>query len=172
MTAIKLRNFHTDDLRFLTDLRNDIATQHLLMAHPKTSSSPEEVREWVSRRENEAHGLFRIISKPQGPAVGFVQVHNVHRLDRVGPLGIALAMSERGCGLVRAELDLAIERCQSELNLRKIMLFVRADNLPALRLYARQDFEKIGVLRRHYCETPERVHDVVLMERLLEGPQA
>lgn len=79
---------------------------------------------------------------------------------------IAVSSTAQGHGhggvLLRALLDLAAER-----GARQVLLEVRADNLPAQRLYERHGFRRIAV-RRGYYRTPEGSVDAWVMRRRAE----
>jgi len=65
----------------------------------------------------------------------------------VQTIGVAPSVQRRGVGtvLLRALTAEAVRRGATSL-----MLEVRADNEPALRLYAREGFERISLRRRYY----------------------
>lgn len=167
MPDVHLRLAEEGDVAFLMALRNDIETQHLLLAHPDGPADEDAVRSWISRRNSEPGGLFRVIVSGFGEHLGFVQIANVHRSDRYGSLGLALANSARGRGCGTSALAAALREASGALGLRKIVLHVRADNRPALAMYARSEFRTVGVLKQHYAESASHRHDVVLMEKIL-----
>jgi RimJ/RimL family protein N-acetyltransferase len=164
-TAV-LRPFRPADLAFLLTIRNDLAAQHMLLAHP-VPSDLTAVEAWVARREAEPGGLFRLVEDACGHPAGFVQIGRVHRLDRYGYAGICLAAPARGRGLGFA----AMRRLMAEaaaMGLRKLLLEVRHDNAPALALYRRLGYRDAGVLVSHYHDG-DRWHDVHMLETMLPG---
>jgi RimJ/RimL family protein N-acetyltransferase len=168
---VRLREFEEADLPGLKRLREDVDTQHLLLAHPAHGAlGLADVADWVARRRAEPSGAFQIVADERGDAIGFVQIANVHRLDRIGEGGICLLPESRGRRLGRAAMLLLMQIAFGRLGLRKLLLNVRADNTSALALYGRLGFRTVGRLAEHYDDGQAR-HDVVLLE-LLNGTQA
>ncbi|MEX0852771.1 MAG: GNAT family N-acetyltransferase [Bauldia sp.] len=64
---------------------------------------------------------------------------------------IAVAEGERGSGLARALMADA-ERLAARRGSRAVRLEVRCDNQPAIRLYERLGYRRIGVHKRYYAD--------------------
>lgn len=155
------------DAAALAGLRADRDLQHLLMANPDAGPPADPVAEaqaWIARREGA--GWFRVIDEGQG-AAGFVQVSDIHRKNRFGALGIAVAQEARGRGLGARVLAAAETAAVTELGLRKLILQVRADNAPAIALYDRAGWQRAGLLRAHY-DDGIALHDVLVFEKALQ----
>ncbi|HET7802750.1 MAG TPA: GNAT family protein [Pseudolabrys sp.] len=166
---ISLRAVTAADLEFLASIRRDIALQKLLLNHlPAEGLSDGEVKEWVARRLGEKGGTFQIVMDGAKRSIGFVQIFDVHQKSRHGKLGMAIVSDARGQGAGREALRLLCDYARANLNLHKISLEVRLDNKVAVHLYERSGFQKVGVLHQHYFDG-RHYHDVLLMERLLEG---
>lgn len=165
-TGVLLRKARDGDVPYLGALRADVETQHLLLAHPRAPVDDDAVRAWIARRE--AGGFFRVVADANDAPLGFLQLADIHEVDRHGVLGICLGRDARGAGVGEAAVRAGMRAALEELGLRKIVINVRSDNERALRLYRRLTFRTVGVLHAHYVEAPSRVHDVVVMERFLE----
>ncbi len=78
-------------------------------------------------------------------------------------IGIAAEHQGKGLGseLLRKILDLA-----QSLKMRRIILEVRPSNMPAIALYRKNGFRKIG-LRRGYYPADGGREDAIVMERIL-----
>lgn len=162
-----LRPFRAEDGPAIAALRADQALQHLLMANPGALPHEQPLQEaiaWVRRRE--AAGFFRIIASEVDAAVGFGQISDIHRKNRFGYLGISLLPAARGQGIGRAAMAALEAAARDELGLRKLLLQVRSDNTPALKLYDAVGWRRAGLLSSQY-DDGERVHDVILLERML-----
>jgi L-phenylalanine/L-methionine N-acetyltransferase len=65
-------------------------------------------------------------------------------------------------------MGMALEMA-GEHGIRRAELVVRADNIPALKLYRRFGFQVEGTLRQ-YMRVDGAFHDALLMARLDRGP--
>jgi RimJ/RimL family protein N-acetyltransferase len=158
-----------DDVEALAALRNDVPTQHALLAQPRPNSL-EDVRAWIARRTSNPTAIFRVVADDDGAAVGFTQVVEIDERSRHGVFGIAIDARHRGRGHGRAALDQTVAAARADGRLDKLVLYVAADNAAARSLYASAGFREVGVHRRHY-RGPDGWHDVVVMERsLAEAP--
>jgi RimJ/RimL family protein N-acetyltransferase len=167
---VVFRDVRDDDLPMLFALRRDLALQALLLTVPDATDDAS-LRSWIERRQNEAGGMFRVVEDAQnGDAIGYVQISNVHRRNRVGYAGVCLAASARGRGLGQATLAKLIEVSRDELGLVKLLSEVRTDNFTALRYNLLLGFTIVGTLRKHFVDDSGTAHDVLMLERLLDGP--
>lgn len=161
-----LRPAQQGDAAVLSLLRLDRGLQHLLMANPDPEPPVDPVTDakaWIARRK--AAGWFRVIDRGDG-AQGFVQITDIHRKNRFGWLGIALASQARGAGLGALALAEAEQIALSDLGLRKLLLLVRADNAAALALYHKADWTRVGRLQDQY-DDGDALHDAIICEKLL-----
>ena len=89
---------------------------------------------------------IRRIGKPE--IVGYVQITAIEPIHRSASLGILIGRAEdRGCGLGREAMELAIGFCRDHLNLTRLSLAVHADNAPAIALYEKLGFATEGLCR-------------------------
>ncbi len=86
--------------------------------------------------------------------------------DVADVMTIAVAPGHQGRGL-GDELMRELTRRGASAGAVAMMLEVRADNAPALRLYERHGFEQVGVRRRYY--QPDGV-DALVLRRPVGGP--
>lgn len=152
----------------LRDLRNDRATQEMLLAHPEARSAVDDTLEWLERRSNDPTGAFLVIEH-EGCCAGFVQLTGRHGLDRYAHFGIAISSFARGSGVGAAAMA-ALFAHASDVGLRKLLCEVRADNESAIRLYSRLGFRAVGTLAGHY-DDGVRIVDVVVMERMVDSAE-
>jgi len=155
-----------EDVPALLALRNDVPTQHALLAQPRPNSV-DDVREWIARRTANPTALFHVVADDGDGAVGFTQIVEIDERSRHGVFGIAIDDRHRGRGHGRAALEQTLEAARADGRLDKVVLYVAADNAPARALYTSAGFSEVGVHRRHY-RAPDGWHDVVVMERFLE----
>ncbi len=166
--ALDLREAEAADLPRLATLRADRGLQHLLMANPDPTPAADPLAEaaaWLQRRQSA--GYFRVIADEAGDAAGFTQITDIHRKNRFGWLGICLSPAARGRGLGRAALAALEAEARDGLGLRKLLLQVRADNVPAIALYDSAGWRRAGVFTAQY-DDGEALHDVLLFEKALD----
>lgn len=165
--SVLLRVALDQDMVCIADLRSDCEMQHRLMAHPapRRANNPlEETRAWVARRD--AAGYFRVVASADNAAMGFVQIFEIHRKNRVGWIGIALARRVHGQGIGAAALVAVENIAVVDLGLRKLLLQVRADNERAISLYEKAGWRRAGCLHAQY-DDGMALFDVLIYEKLL-----
>ena len=83
-----------------------------------------------------------------------------------GYLGICLIPSHQAKGLGSEVLNLLENYLIQVTGLRKLLLHVVGNNIPAIKLYKKYGFKEVGVLKAHYKQSTG-YQDVMLMEHLL-----
>ena len=119
---------------------------------------------WLTGLANDpSRVVFAIRDKADMRLMGYVQITNIMPTPRSGELGILIgADGDRGKGVGRQAVELAIGFAWRDLNLQRLTLFVVGDNPRAVRAYERAGFEVEGVLRRgSYIDGEHR--DVTIM---------
>ncbi len=165
---IILRPWREADLDFFGQLRNDVETQLVLLAQPRPNPV-NRVRQWLEDRSSASDGVFFVIAaKPEGGAVGFVELRDIQATHGWGRLGICLDRAARGRGFAVEALELVESYARRVLMLRKIVLCVAANNTAARRLYDSTGYATVGIHREHYHVGGEWL-DAVVMEKSLGG---
>ena len=163
--SCRLRPVAPADHDVLRRLRADVQVQNMLLANPPPGGDPD-IAGWVARRE--ANGrLWTIADAATDACLGFIQISEIHRKNAYGWLGMALAPEARGRGIAPQAIA-AVEDEARAIGLRKLLRQGRTDNPGAIAAYERAGYSRVGVMREHY-DDGERLHDVLIMERLL-GP--
>lgn len=137
------------------------------MAYPQAAEADDAFEAWLARRQ--AEGALYVIAEDQA-ALGFVQLHAVHRKGAHGWLALALAPAARGQGHGAAALAALEEEARGTHGLRKLLLQVRSDNASARALYARMGYREVGLMQGHYRALDGTWVDVAIMEKQLTGP--
>lgn len=91
------------------------------------------------------------------------------RLRHTADLQMGVHSTARGRGVGRRLLDTALERLACEGVVEIVYLMVRADNHPALALYAAAGFERLATLQRD-TRIDNRYYDGVLLRRFVRPP--
>lgn len=143
----------------LRDMRaSDIGTvlciEQQIHAHPWTLGNFSDAL---------ASGYLCKVSEQDGVVMGYaVLMHGVDDAELLD-IGIALPYQRQGLGrgLLKEMLSLA-----RELGKQRVVLEVRASNIPAIALYRSMGFAEIG-LRRDYYVVADGREDAILMGREL-----
>ena len=108
-------------------------------------------------RELEHDWSTVLVAEEAGRIVGFVIFWLVH--DEIHILNVATDPAQRGRGIARALLDACIAQGRRR-GARLATLEVRRSNDPALRLYDRYGFRRVGVRPKYYEDEGE---DAIVM---------
>lgn len=161
---VAFRDVTDADFPLLFSLRRDLSLQSLLLTVP-ASLDDDALKAWIAARQREQGGLFRVVEDAScGETIGFVQIAQVHRRNRIGYAAVCLAARARGRGLGQATLQKLIDTSREELGLLKLMSEVRIDNFPALRYNMILGFRIVGTLKAHFADNDGVRHDVLLLE--------
>ena len=145
------------------------------LAHPEVSKwvfidlpvSYTKTQEWcesVGDRPNRADFCFEV----DGVPAGFAGLVNVDSKSAVAELYILLHPDFFSKGLGSEFLKQLLSFGAFELNLRKISLYVTADNTKAISYYEKNGFEIEGVLREHVWFRGA-YRDRIIMSIFLDG---
>jgi len=107
-----------------------------------------EQEEFWLLQQDPSRIFFAIRIKPRSEIAGYIQIREIEPVHRSAKIGIWIGeAAERGKGIGFEALELAIDYCWRQLNLRRLTLEVFAHNEAAIRLYARSGFEREGMLK-------------------------
>ena len=97
-------------------------------------------------RTNIERGVAQFVALDEDRVVGWADILplEVHAMAHRGSLGIGILPAYRGRGVGRQLLRTCIDRAKKS-GLTRIELEVRADNVPAIRLYESMGFVREGV---------------------------
>jgi RimJ/RimL family protein N-acetyltransferase len=145
--AVVLTELRTQDSAALRRWINDARTTRFNAPwRPVAPSAHEAWFESVGR--DPAKVALAIRAAPDGPALGVVQLLDIHPVHRSAQLTIRIGdEADRGKGYGVDALTGALDFAWRDLNLRRVWLHVFADNDRAIRAYARAGFVREGLLR-------------------------
>ena len=157
---IKLRPVEDDDLSLLHELLNDRKNQQLVGGSVKPMSRGE-VLDWLNhKRSDDKTFIFSIVRR--GDFVGYLLITSVDSFNGHAVFGINILRSEQGKGIGPVGMALVHKFCKEKLSLRKLVLYVRADNHFAIRLYHKLGYKKVGSLLNHMRVGDKYVdHDIM-----------
>lgn len=144
---IYIRPFEDCDLLGLAELLNDLENQQLVGGSLELMSKAE-VLSWLNfKRSDEGTHIVAIICRDK--FAGYVMITSVDSINGHAVLGINISRSSQGQGVGAIAMDHMHIFCKEKLSLRKLVLYVRADNLPAISLYKRLGYKSVGNLLNH-----------------------
>ena len=144
---IILRPIEDTDIDHLHKLLNDSNNQQLV-GGSVIPMSRNEVLQWLQAKRSVADACQFAI-ETGGVFCGYVQLVYINRMDGHATLGININQQFQGRGLGRLALQQMHDFARNKLLLRKIVLYVRSDNQPAVKLYLDLGYHKAGTLTQH-----------------------
>lgn len=158
---ILIRALEPGDLPDLTEAWNQPRAYAGTLQLPYTSLDARQKR----NAANPAN-LTRLVAVIENKVIGAIGLDRFdNRRSHVGQIGMAVHDDFAGRGAGTALLAAAIDLADNWLNLKRLELSVYVDNLRAISLYERFDFEREG-LRRAYAWRAGAYVDSLSMARL------
>lgn len=110
-----------------------------------------------------------LMEEASGKCIGMVGLYRINWIHRTCELGILIGETgEQGKGYGKEACALIEDFALRFLNLRKIKVFVVAENQAAVRMYEKLGYEKAGELKEERF-IDGSYHTLLLMERFLRG---
>ena len=154
----------SDPPRFVPWFADMDVTKYL--ARPHAPALYEEV-DFFKRVGESKNDVFWMIDF-EGEAVGATGIHQIDWRNAFGTTGIVIGAKDKwGKGIASEAMRLRTRYAFRELNLRKLMTEVFADNVASKRALAKAGYRTVGIHRAHFF-TRGRLHDVWLGEVLRE----
>jgi phosphinothricin acetyltransferase len=132
--------------------------------------TPEERAQWLEAR---GPGHPVLVVEGDDGVVGWasLNVFNARRAyDHVADLSLYVERGWRGRGVGRRLLEALVERARA-LGYHKLVLAAFPWNEAGMRAYGRAGFREVGIYREQ-GQLDGRWVDTVVMEKILEGPNA
>ena len=138
-----LRAAEVDDAEGLTILGNLPGVRHGTLREPFQSIAGTR-----KMLENTPPTDRRIVAIWQGQLIGWCGLYrHKGRESHVAEIGIGVHDNFVGKGIGGKLLAAAIDTAENWLDIRRLQLFVNADNLHAIKLYEKHGFKHEGTLR-------------------------
>ena len=163
--SVQLRAIDRSDFTLLYKWHNDIALKKQAMLHPFPVHEINEENWFSSICSSTQNNNVYFIIEYEKKAIGFIRLFNIDWVSRTCWFGIIIGDLEcQHKGLGKKALALSLDYAFEYLNLRKMYLEVRADNLAAISLYKGASFSLEGELKNYFFSGAEYV-DVLIMGR-------
>lgn len=161
---IKLRPILISDLEHLNNWKNDYSVFRDLGGgfHP---ISIDQQKNWMDNMMDMTGNSKRFIIEKDNTPIGMVGLYAINYINKNCEFGIYIGeVSFHGNGYGTEATKLILNFAYNNLNLNKVKLMVNAGN-PAVRMYERLEFEKIGWLKKERFIDGKYV-DVLMMEKV------
>ncbi|WIM05116.1 MAG: GNAT family N-acetyltransferase [Candidatus Nitricoxidivorans perseverans] len=164
---VYLRGLEETDLdgpyfQWLNDQDSDEFTTHALW--PNSRCKMQSFFDKVSDSTRDL--VLAIVEKATDRHVGNIGLHEINWIHRKATLAILIGEADsRGKGFGTEAVDLLVAHAFGRLNLHRVELGVRADNMAAIRAYANAGFREEGLFREALLSRG-KYFDIVRMARL------
>lgn len=149
---IKLRAIEDSDLTALHDLLNNPSNQTAVGGSVRPLSY-QETCQWLDNKRKDPDTYCFAIYDNNHAFFGYVQLTAIRQADGTAILGINLSPTSTGRGIGTQALNALHYFAKQYLNLRKLSLYVRSDNIAAIGLYRKTGYHPVGVLTQHIKTT-------------------
>jgi phosphinothricin acetyltransferase len=169
MTELTLRDATGDDAAAICSIYNQ-GIQDRLATLETEERTPEERRAWLGAR-GPRHPVLVAVADAAVLGWASLNAFNARRAyDHVADLSIYVERGWRGRGVGRRLLEALVARARA-LGYHKLVLSAFPLNEAGMQAYRRAGFREVGIYREQGLLDGKWV-DTVVMEKILEGPQA
>lgn len=130
-------------------------------------ASPDVAFEYMAGIAAMPGGIV-LLAEAGGEYIGYITVkpRKQSRLKHTAELTMGVSSGYRGKGVGRELLNRAMNKIAFEKIIEIVYLMVRADNLPASRLYENSGFRQLAILE-HDTKSDGKYYDGILMRRFV-----
>lgn len=164
LTPTRYRPLENTDVSELHKILNDFENQILVGGKIKPLSKPE-VLNWLEKKREDSN-VCQFAIEVKGNFCGYCQLVNIDTTNGHATLGLNLLREYQGMGVGTKTLTFLHQFAKTKLSLKKIVLYVRVDNLPAINLYKKNGYRTVGVLEKH-IKTQTHYTSLKIMETIL-----
>ncbi|KUR74768.1 GNAT family N-acetyltransferase [Novosphingobium sp. Fuku2-ISO-50] len=117
---------------------------------PYLPKNPDRERDfWLNPMGDPRRIFMAVRHLGRAEIAGYIQITAIEPIHRSANLGILIGrVEDRGRGLGREAMELAVRFCWDHLNLSRLSLAVHADNVSAIALYEKLGFATEGILQK------------------------
>ena len=163
---IYLRHISMDDTDLIVKWRNNPRVRNNFIY--REVFTPEGHEKWINTKVAAGEVVQMIIYEKEGDVpVGSVYLRDIDRAEASAEYGIFIGEDDAlGKGYGNEAATLMTDYAAKELSLKKLILRVFSDNIPALKSYEHAGFHKTEDLLLVECSDGEK-RDMIIMEKNL-----
>lgn len=169
---IYLRSLADEDIDgpyfgWLNDQQSDVYTSHAIWPNSRT-----RMQKFLARiGDGRTDLVLAIVEKASDRHIGNIGLHEINWVHRYATLAILVGEADaRGKGYGKEAINLLVRHAFDRLNLHRIQLGLRADNVAALKAYQGAQFREEG----RFVEAMYgggKYHDVIRMARINDNSE-
>ncbi len=148
MDKIELRLLRKEDTSVTWQWRNQAAVRDHFSGHP-FSVTKEQEEAWFENqvRNNESLVAFAVCRTNDLRITGMTFLKHINSLHRQAEFAILIDEHSKGEGIGKEACRKTLQYAFNKLNLHRVYLKVRTDNIPAIKVYEFCGFKREGELR-------------------------
>lgn len=161
---VYLRAFELNDLENLVNWRNDVKVTSHLGGNSFFVSSLRET-EWIKNAvfNDDKNIRLAICLKENNQHIGNVNLTSINWINRNAEYSIMIGdINQWGKGIGNEATHLILKYAFEELNLNRIYLTVREDNINAIKLYSKIGFKHEGILRESLFKNNKYINMIMM----------
>lgn len=146
---MKLRKLELSDAIGMVEWMSDPDINKLMHFNPKEVSI-EKAQSFIKESKVETINLHRAISDEKNQYLGTVSLKNIDNVNKNAEFAIAIRKCAMGKGISEWALNAILEIAFYQLQLHKVYLYVRTDNIRAIKFYEKCKLHHEGIFLEHY----------------------
>lgn len=156
--SINLRKLKLKDIPLMLEWMNDPDIYSTMQYNPD-NISVESAETFIIHSQEDEQNLHLAIVLENDEYQGTVSLKNIDRKNRNAEFAIAVRKSAMGRGISKQAFKKILKIAFEELKLNKVYLYVRTDNIRAIRFYEKCKLREEGCFLQHIC-VREKYYDV------------
>lgn len=156
--SINLRRLKLEDAPLMLEWMKDPDIYSTMQYNPDNISL-ESVEAFIRHSQEDEQSLHLAIVSENDEYQGTVSLKNIDRKNKNAEFAIAVRKSAMGRGISKQAFGKILRIAFEELNLNKVYLYVRTDNVRAIKFYEKCKLREEGCFLQHMC-VREKYYDV------------
>lgn len=147
---MKLRNLDLQDAEGMIEWMSNPNINQLLHFN-SNQVSMKSAKVFIRESQNKTKNLHLAITDETNEYLGTVSLKNIDEENHNAEFAIALRQCAMGHGISKFALNAILDIAFHELELHRVYLYVRMDNIRAIKFYEKCHLRDEGIFVGHYC---------------------